>query len=99
MQVLEYAKSSYLAPFLNLRNLIQREAVAAEDNLQFLQTLEEPCTKLAAATPAEIPAALPAVLNGVRLVWNLSRFYNTPDRIIGLLRKVRWHVVEAEHSH
>ena len=32
--VLEQAKSSYLPPFLNLSNLIQREAVAAEDNLK-----------------------------------------------------------------
>lgn len=41
--VLEHAKSSYLAPFLNLRNLIHREAVTAEDNLKFLLCLEEPC--------------------------------------------------------
>jgi hypothetical protein len=49
--VLEYAKSSYLAPFLSLRNLIHREAVAAEDNLKFLLCLEEPCQQLAAAHP------------------------------------------------
>lgn len=49
--VLEYAKSSYLAPFLSLRNLIHREAVAAEDNLKFLLCLEEPCQQLATAHP------------------------------------------------
>jgi dynein heavy chain, axonemal len=88
LQVLEYAKSSYLAPFLSLRSLIQCEADAAEDNLRFLLVLEEPCKALAAATPAQIPTTLPNILNCVRLVWNLSRFYNTPDRITGLLRKV-----------
>lgn len=43
VSVLEHAKSSYLPPFLNLRNLIQREAIAAEDNLRFLLCLENPC--------------------------------------------------------
>lgn len=34
--VLEHAKSSYLDPFRSLSNLIQREAIIAEDNLKFL---------------------------------------------------------------
>ena len=91
MQVLDHAKSSYLAPFLNLRSLIQREAVAAEDNVKFLLVLEEPCEVLAKAQPADIPTTLPKILNCVRLVWNLSRFYNSTDRIVSLLRKVRGH--------
>lgn len=90
-QVLDSAKSTYLPPFLNLRELIQKEAVAAEDNLKFLLVLEEPCQALAQAPPSQIPALLPPIINCVRLVWNLSRFYNTPDRIVGLLRKVWTH--------
>lgn len=82
------AKSSYLAPFLNLRNLIQREAIAAEDNLKFLLCLEKPCQRLARATPLEIPPIMPHLLNCIRMVWNISRFYNTPERLTGLLRKV-----------
>jgi dynein heavy chain, axonemal len=87
-QVLEQAKSSYLSPFLNLRNLIQREAIAAEDNVKFLLVMEEPCEALAKATPDQIPGTLLKILNCIRLIWNLSRFYNTPDRITALLRKV-----------
>ena len=88
VQALDDAKSSYLPPFLSLRDLIQREALAAEDNVKFLVILEEPCRILAAATPDKIPDALPKILNCIRLVWNLSRFYNTGERITGLLRKV-----------
>ncbi|GIM07381.1 hypothetical protein Vretimale_11536 [Volvox reticuliferus] len=88
VSVLEYAKSSYLAPFLSLRNLIHREAVAAEDNLKFLLCLEEPCKQLAAAHPQTIPGLLPPILNCIRMVWNLSRFYNTPERLTVLLRKL-----------
>lgn len=36
----------------------------------------------------EIPALLPDVLNAVRMIWSISRHYNTKERIVGLLRKV-----------
>ena len=42
-EVLRVAKSSYLQPFQELSSLIQMEAAAAEDNLQFLKSLSEPC--------------------------------------------------------
>jgi dynein heavy chain len=87
--ILEQAKSSYLGPYLNLSALIQREAIAAEDNLKFLSCLEEPCKQLARAIPRDIPAIMPRLLNTIRMIWNVSRFYNTPEKIMGLLRKVR----------
>ena len=31
---------------------------------------------------------LQPILNVVRLIWRSSKFYNTPDRLAGLLRKV-----------
>ena len=31
---------------------------------------------------------LPPILNIERLIWRSSKFYNTPDRLAGLLRKV-----------
>ena len=47
--ILEQARSSYLSTFLSLRKAIQQEAVVAEDNLKFLQCLEQPCRALASA--------------------------------------------------
>ena len=70
-------------PFLD-----PREAVAAGDNLKFLLCLEDPCKALAAAHPEEIPALLPPILSCIRMVWNISRFYNTPERVTVLLRKL-----------
>eukprot|EP00898_Chlorokybus_atmophyticus_P005400 jgi/Chlat1/5861/Chrsp4S06373 len=86
--ILDHAKSSYLGPFLSLSNLIQREAIAAEDNLRFLSLLEGPCKALSQAAPKDIPNILPRLLNCIRIIWNVSRFYNTPERLTGLLRKV-----------
>ncbi|KAL0040883.1 hypothetical protein WJX79_008591 [Trebouxia sp. C0005] len=86
--ILEQTRSSYLATFLSLRKAIQQEAVVAEDNLKFLQCLEQPCRTLASATAKDIPKILPLILNCVRMIWSLSRFYNTPERLVGLLRKL-----------
>ena len=86
--VLELAKSSYLKPFEKLSKLIDDGRTEAVDNLQFLEYLTEPCELLAAAEPKDIPGILPKILNIVRLIWRHSRFYNTADRLAGLLRKV-----------
>ena len=51
-------------------------------------SLEAPCQTLAAAEPKDIPTILPKVLHCIRLIFNVSRFYNTPERITGVLRKV-----------
>ena len=62
--------------------------MAAEDNLKFLLCLEDPCKALAQAQPEEIPSLLPPILSCIRMVWNISRFYNTPERVTVLLRKL-----------
>ena len=78
----------YLAPFEKLAVSILEGTIEAVDNLKFLENLNEPCGKLAEAEPKDIPAMLPPILNVVRLIWRYSKFYNTPDRLAGLLRKV-----------
>ena len=56
--------------------------------MQFLKTLEAPCKNIENAQPKDIPKILPEVLNNVRIIWELSRYYNTPDRLKSLLTKI-----------
>eukprot|EP00210_Caulerpa_lentillifera_P007994 g7633.t1 len=93
VSLLEFAKSAYLSPFLELRNSIEREAICADDNLKFLNCLRQPCEKLASASPVEIPSTLPPIVNTIRVIWNLSRFYNTSERISSLLTKLSNEVI------
>ena len=86
--VLEMAKSSYLAPFLELSHRIQQGSSEAEDNLKFLEILQEPCEQLSQAEPKNLPEILQEVINRIRMIWGISRHYNTAERVTGLLRKV-----------
>eukprot|EP00882_Tetradesmus_deserticola_P018928 GHRQ01020348.1.p1 GENE.GHRQ01020348.1~~GHRQ01020348.1.p1 ORF type:complete len:158 (-),score=43.94 GHRQ01020348.1:396-869(-) len=90
---LSLAGSSYLAPFLQLKEQIQHEAAAAQDNVRFLACLERPCQALSKASPLEIPGLLPQILDCIRMIWSLSRCYNTPARISGLLRRLSNEVI------
>ena len=86
--VLTAAKSSFLAPFEKLAELIRTGSMEAQDNLRFLNILTEPCEQLAAAAPKDIPAILPGLLNRIRVIGTVSRKYTSPERLTGLLRKV-----------
>ena len=88
IRVLEIAKSSYLEQFLRLSNMIKEGTIQAHDNLKFLSSLSEPCKILAEADPKNIPAIIPKLLNCIRMIWANSKYYNTKERLTGLLRKV-----------
>jgi dynein heavy chain, axonemal len=71
-----------------LTKLIDKGHEEAEDNLQFLNLLGDPCRKVENAQPKEIPKLLPEVLNNVRIIYELSKHYNTQDRMKSLLTKI-----------
>jgi dynein heavy chain len=82
------ASSSYLPGFRELEKRIKEGHDEANDNLMFLNTLAEPCRKIENSEPKDIPKLLPDVLNSVRIIWELSRYYNSEDRMEGLLTKI-----------
>ena len=88
VEFLTRAKSVYLGKFLELRDVVDEQAGAAQSNLKFLQTLTAPCEALAKAKARDVPALLPEILHRVRLIWNTSEHYNVPERVFGLLRRV-----------
>jgi dynein heavy chain len=60
----------------------------AENNLQFLMVLKDPCHELADAKPAETARLLPRIINIIRVIWTNSDYYNTRDRLTAMFRKV-----------
>ncbi|XP_053403796.1 dynein axonemal heavy chain 2-like isoform X5 [Mercenaria mercenaria] len=87
-QILETAKSSYVAPFRKLSSQIKEGSRQAESNLKFLLVLKDPCYELADAKPSQIPAMIPKILNLIRMIWVNSEFYKTRERLTGILKKL-----------
>ena len=91
---MDIAGSSYLPGFKELENKIKTGFEEANDNLKFLKTLDVPCGKIETAEPKDIPRILPEVLSSVRIIWELSAFYNTPERMKGLLTKISNQIIK-----
>jgi len=72
---------------------VQDGSYQAQSNLKFLSVLKDPCHELADAQPVDIPPMLPKILNLIRMIWVNSEFYNTKERLIGILRKVRHQII------
>jgi len=68
--------------------VVQDGSYQAQSNLKFLSVLKEPCLVLADTHPRDIPPILPKILNLIRMIWVNSEFYNTKERLTGILRKV-----------
>jgi len=60
----------------------------------FLESLYEPCKKLQAASPKEIPEMIPTLLMRVRMIWEHSKYYKSNERISGLLHKISNEIIQ-----
>ena len=94
VEVLTRAKESkyFLEPFLNLQSDIINQTNEAIDNLKYLRTLEEPCRKLSAATPKDVPLLVKDILKTAQMVFIHSKYYKK-DRFFRLLRMISNEIV------
>jgi dynein heavy chain len=60
----------------------------AKDNVKYLVTLEKFIEPLYTGTPAQVIDTLPALMNSVKMIHTIARYYNTSERMTGLLAKI-----------
>ena len=89
-EILTKAKSSYLPQFLLLAEQLQTNTKRADNNLTFLLALKDPCHELSDAKPSEIPKLLPKIVSLICVIWVNSEFYNRPEMLTALFRKVKF---------
>lgn len=94
IEVLTRANSSYLQGFKELEEKIKYGYDEANDNLQCLSILQAPCKAIQNAQPKDIPKLLPEVLNNVRMIWEVSRYYNTNEKMKSLLTKISNQIIQ-----
>ncbi|KAL1498812.1 hypothetical protein AB1Y20_014117 [Prymnesium parvum] len=91
LRVLELTKSTYYQSFTRLMNEVTTAAIEAESNITFLNTLKDDLEDMEAVAPSELVELIPLFrpfLHRCMLIWKHSQFYNTPARLVVLLREM-----------
>ena len=91
MVVLRTANSPIFSNFEYHRTELNRYYTEAKDNVKFLGTLERHFKNLTQGANFYIVLdTLPNVMNSLRMVWVISRHYNTDERMAPLMERIAW---------
>ena len=89
LQFLDTSKSTYCAPFANLCKEVFAAREEANDNARFLMTLEPWFQRLQDADSFEgLASIFRPIMHVLLLIWKHSRFYNTPARLVVVIREI-----------
>lgn len=70
---------------------LRKLSTEAKDNVKFLSTLERHFKNLSpSASFPQVQDKLPSMMNALRMVWIISRHYNTDDRMVPLMQRIAW---------
>eukprot|EP01084_Bolivina_argentea_P019522 36286_1 len=85
INILEIASTVRVQPFsLQLKELLHLYT-EAKDNVKFLATLERHFKNIESGNLQTIIETIPSMLNALRMVWIISRHYNTDERMVPLM--------------
>jgi dynein heavy chain len=68
--------------------------IEAKDNVKFLSTLERHFKSISQGTLHEIADTIPPMMGAIRMVWVISRHYNTDERMVPLMERIAFELAE-----
>jgi len=69
---------------------LSRLNLEASDNAKFLSTLERNMRSLSSGSVTDLQDIVPELLNSIRQIWTVSRYYNREDRLVALLQRISY---------
>lgn len=86
---MDSSKSTYCTPFAKLCKEVYSARLEAIDNARFLGTLEKLFSRLNSDMEFEkLMDLFKPILHTILLIWKNSEFYNTPTRLVVLMREI-----------
>ncbi|KAI9141404.1 dynein heavy chain and region D6 of dynein motor-domain-containing protein [Paraphysoderma sedebokerense] len=87
--ILNTVKSkTLLRSWKDLDNRVTDAANESKDNVKYLYTLERFCEPLYRSDPVGMTPAIPGLINAIKMIYGISRYYNTSERMTSLFVKI-----------
>ncbi|KAJ3396765.1 Dynein heavy chain 5, axonemal [Lobulomyces angularis] len=77
-----------LSVWKDLDNRVTDAANESKDNVKYLYTLERFCDPLYRSDPVGMIPAIPGLINAIKMIYSISRYYNTSERMTSLFVKI-----------
>ncbi|XP_045906997.1 dynein axonemal heavy chain 8-like isoform X1 [Micropterus dolomieu] len=99
VMVLHISNSKIMKMWRELDARITDRANEAKDNVKFLNTLEKVCQPLYSSDPVTMMKSVQNVINAIQMIYSVSLYYNTSEKISALFVKVTNQMVTACRSY
>ncbi|KAE9226456.1 Dynein beta chain, flagellar outer arm [Phytophthora fragariae] len=100
LQYLDASKSTYNVPFAKLCKEVFLARAEANDNKHYLWPLAKWFEQLASAqTLPDIRDLFRPICHSILLIWKSSQFYNTPARLVVLIRQICNEITRKAMTH
>lgn len=97
--VLSRARSSKMQQWQEIDNKITDAANEAKDNVKYLSTLEKFSEPLYKCDPVQMVSALPGLINAIKMMHSIARYYNTSERMTALFVKITNQMIRCCYEH
>ena len=88
-------KSKLIGQWAELDRRVSDQANEARDNVKYLSTLDQYLGPLQTSDPVAMKELLPNLINSIRMIHTISRYYNTSERMTSLFVKVTNQMIKS----